>query len=105
MRLLRRSSYNDGRAAFSRFTFQFDVSPFYPQKPQLPMKSIFNKKFEKEFLLNERLRTTILVCVFLTAMIVTAINLFIFKNTGTEELNKDSLRLILFFQGCLLAFE
>lgn len=69
------------------------------------MKNIFNKRFEEEFLLNEKLRTTILVCVFSVAMLVTAINMFAFSNTGTDELNKDSLKLIMFFQGCILSFE
>src|SRR6266496_2051535 len=62
------------------------------------MKSFFNKRFEEEVLLNEKLRATILVCVFFSAMLVTVVNLCIFKNTGTEELKRDSLRLILFFQ-------
>lgn len=69
------------------------------------MKSIFNKRFEEEFLLNEKLRTAILGCIFLTAMLGSITNLFIFENTGTEELNKGSLRLILFFQAGLCLFE
>ena len=69
------------------------------------MKNIFTKRLEEEFLLNEKLRTTILVCVFSVAILVTAVNIFAFSNTGTDELNKDSLKLIMFFQCCILSFE
>ncbi|HRH61373.1 MAG TPA: adenylate/guanylate cyclase domain-containing protein, partial [Chitinophagaceae bacterium] len=59
----------------------------------------------EEFLLSEKLRTTILVCVFFAAMTLTATNLLLFRNTGTDELNKDSLHFILFFQSGLFTFE
>lgn len=69
------------------------------------MKHIFNKRFEEEYLLSEQLRTSILVCVFTVAILVTTINLCVFRNTGTDELNRDSLKLIMFFQVCLFTFE
>src|ERR1044071_9313218 len=69
------------------------------------MNSIFNKRFEEEVLLSEKLRTKILACVFFTAMTATATNLFIVRYAGTNELNKHSMHLILYFQASLFLFE
>lgn len=69
------------------------------------MKSFFNKRFEEEVLLNEKLRTTILMCMFLFAMICTSIGLLIMKNTGTEEEHMHPIKLMLLFQLVIFCFE
>src|SRR5678815_803797 len=68
------------------------------------MKSFFNKRFEEEVLLNEKLRTTILACMFLFGMLYTIVNIIIFKSAG-ENQQSESMLLILKFQAALLFFE
>ena len=43
------------------------------------MNTVFHKRFEEEFLVSEKLRTKILVCVFSIAATGAAILLFFFK--------------------------
>lgn len=69
------------------------------------MKSFFNKRFEEEVLLNEKLRTTILICMFLFAMICTSIGLLIMKNSGTEEEHVRPIKMMLLFQLSIFFFE
>jgi len=69
------------------------------------MKSFFNKRFEEEVLINEKLRTTILACIFLFAMLYTSINVLILRNTGTDKIQSDSLWLIFIFHFSLFLFE
>jgi len=69
------------------------------------MKNVFHKKFEEEFLVSEKLRTTILACIFLVATIGAAVLTFFFSNDGSEELQRSSILRIFFFQLSLLIFE
>jgi adenylate cyclase len=68
------------------------------------MNTFFNKKFEEEVLLNEKLRTTILACFFLFGILYTVFNLIVLKHKAPIEL-KDSLWLILASHGALFTFE
>ena len=69
------------------------------------MKSFFNKRFEEEVLLNEKLRTTILACMFLFGMLYTTVNIIIFKNTGVDKQQGHTMLLILEFHAAILLFE
>src|SRR5690348_3937011 len=69
------------------------------------MKSFFHKRFEEEVLQNEKLRTTILVGMFLFAVLYTIINIIIFKNSATDRPERESMKLILIFHAALLIFE
>ena len=69
------------------------------------MKNVFHKKFEEEFLLSERLRTKILVIIFLIGTIGAAVLLVFFSNDGSDELQRSSLWRIFFFQFSIFSFE
>lgn len=69
------------------------------------MNTFFNKKFEEEVLLNEKLRTTILACIFLFAMLYAAFNMMILNNTKTETAFRNSLWLIMASHFTLFIFE
>src|SRR6185436_10474577 len=69
------------------------------------MNHEFHKKFGEEFLVSERLRTTILACVFFLGTIGSATLLIFFSNEGTDELHRSSLLRVLFFQLSLFVFE
>jgi adenylate cyclase len=69
------------------------------------MKHVFHKKFEEEFLVSEKLRTSILVCIFLIGTIGAAVLLTFFSNDSTDELQRGSLWRIFFFQFSLFIFE
>src|ERR1041384_244962 len=69
------------------------------------MKGFFNKRFEEEVLINEKLRTTILACMFLFAMLYTFINIMILKGTEMKPNEVNSLRLMFMFQLTLFIFE
>ena len=69
------------------------------------MKNFFNKRFEEEVLLNEKLRTTILMCMFLFAMIYTSVNLFIMQSAGRQQEQIHTLKLMLAFQFFIFCFE
>jgi len=69
------------------------------------MNNVFHKKFEEEFLVSEKLRTTILACIFLVATIGAAVLIYFFSNDGSDELQRSSMVRIFFFQLSLLSFE
>jgi adenylate cyclase len=69
------------------------------------MKHVFHKQLGEEFLLSEKLRTTILACVFFMGTIGSACLLFFFSNGGSDELQRSSLLRIFFFQLSLFVFE
>src|SRR5580765_1872860 len=69
------------------------------------MKIFFNKRFEEEVLLNEKLRTTILAGMFLFGMLYTIANIIIFQNTNVEKQQSESMLLILEFHASPLFFE
>lgn len=69
------------------------------------MKSFFTKRFEEEVLSNEKLRTTILACIFLAAVVYTVINMLVFDDAATDPAQKESLRMILVFHISLFLFE
>src|SRR4029079_9858019 len=69
------------------------------------MKSFFNKRFEEEVLLNEKLRTTILIGMFMFGILYTIVNIIIFKHTGADKQQSQTMLLILEFHAALLFFE
>ena len=69
------------------------------------MKSFFNKRFEEEVLINEKLRTKILACMFLFAMLYTFINGIILKERGIKQDEAHSLSQMFIFQLALFIFE
>ena len=69
------------------------------------MKNVFHKRFEEEFLLSERLRTKILVIIFLIGTVGAVVLLSFFSNDATDELQRSSLWRIFFFQLSILIFE
>ena len=69
------------------------------------MNTVFHKRFEEEFLVSEKLRTKILVCVFSIAATGAAILLFFFSNDGSEEMQRSAMWRIFLFQLSLLTFE
>ena len=69
------------------------------------MKIFFNKRFEEEVLSNEKLRTTILVCMLAFAVLYLAINIAIGKTTATRNQGIESMLLLLVFHCALFAFE
>src|SRR4051812_13960657 len=69
------------------------------------MKIFFNKRFEEEVLSNEKLRTTILICMLLFAMLYLIINIAIEKTTATGKPEIESMLLLLVFHCALLIFE
>lgn len=69
------------------------------------MKIFFQKRFEEEVLLSERLRTKILAGMFLFAMLYTGVVIFFFNNSMPDELRKGaSIRMFLFVCS-VFAFE
>ena len=69
------------------------------------MNHVFNKKLGEEFLLSEKLRTTILAVIFLTGTIGAIVVISFFSGDGIEELHRDSLWRVFFFQLSLFGFE
>jgi hypothetical protein len=62
------------------------------------MKIFFNKRFEEEVLSNEKLRITILIGMFVFAMLYLMINISIEKITATGKPEIESmLHLLVFF--------
>ncbi|TAL42214.1 MAG: adenylate/guanylate cyclase domain-containing protein [Chitinophagaceae bacterium] len=69
------------------------------------MKNVFNKKFEEEFLISEKLRTTILAGVFLLGILGSGTILIFFSNNGSDELHRSAMLRVFFFQLSLFVFE
>ena len=69
------------------------------------MKIFFNKRFEEEVLSNEKLRTTILICMLLFAVIYLIINIALDKNMSAASPKIESVVLLLVFHCALLVFE
>ena len=69
------------------------------------MKIFFNKRFEEEVLSNEKLRTTILICMLLFAVIYLITNIALDKNMSAVNLEIKSVVLLLVFHCALLVFE
>ncbi|HJS54739.1 MAG TPA: adenylate/guanylate cyclase domain-containing protein [Chitinophagaceae bacterium] len=69
------------------------------------MNNVFHKKFGEEVLVNERLRTMILACVFFIGTLGAGVLLLFFSNDGYDELLTSSLLRIFFFQLSLFMFE
>ena len=69
------------------------------------MNTVFHKKFEEEFLVSEKLRTSILVFVFAIGTVGASVLIIFFSNDGSDELQRSSMWRIFFFQFSLLIFE
>src|SRR5580765_4790820 len=69
------------------------------------MKIFFNKRFEEEVLSNEKLRTTILICMLLFAVIYLITNIALDKNMSIVNAGIESVVLLLVFHCALLVFE
>ena len=69
------------------------------------MKVFFNKRFEEEVLSSEKLRTTILICMLVFAVLYLMINIAIENATATGKSEIESLLLLLVFHCALLVFE
>jgi len=69
------------------------------------MKNFFDKRFDEEFLVSEKLRTTILACIFLAGTVFASVGLFVFEENGSDEFRRGSIWRIFFFQSSLLLFE
>ena len=69
------------------------------------MKIFFNKRFEEEVLSNEKLRITILIGMFVFAMLYLMINISIEKITATGKPEIESMLHLLVFFCALLVFE
>ena len=69
------------------------------------MKNFFNKRFEEEVLLNEKLRTAILACMFLFGILYISVNIAILEGIGRERQQIESMLLVLKFNVALLLFQ
>lgn len=69
------------------------------------MKIFFNKRFEEEVLSNEKLRTSILICMLLFAVIYLITNIALYKELPAMKREVDSMKMLLAFHCALLAFE
>ena len=69
------------------------------------MRHVFQRQLGEEFLLSEKLRTTILAVIFFIGAIGAAVVLTFFSTNGSEELHRGSLWRILWFQLSLCGFE
>jgi len=69
------------------------------------MKIFFNKRFEEEVLSSEKLRTTILICMMVFAVLYLMTNIAIGNVTALGKSEKGSMLLLLVFHFALLVFE
>jgi len=69
------------------------------------MKIFFNKRFEEEVLSSEKLRTTILICMMVFAVLYLMTNIAIGNVTALGKSEKGSMLLLLVFHCALLVFE
>jgi adenylate cyclase len=61
------------------------------------MNSFFHKQFDEEHLVSEKLRTTILACIFLFGTLYTGVVALFFRNQLSDELyRKASIRMFIF---------
>ena len=69
------------------------------------MKIFFNKRFEEEVFSNEKLRTSILICMLAFAVLYLTINIAVEKSTAVFLVDTEPMRLLLVFHCVLLVFE
>ena len=81
------------------------ISKAYRKTIAYTMKIFFNKRFEEEVLSNEKLRTTILICMLLFAVIYLITTIALDKNMLPINPDVESAVLLLVFHCALLVFE
>ena len=69
------------------------------------MKVFFHKQFEEEFMVSERLRTTILAGMFLFGVLYTGIVILFFNNKISDEFEDGASTRIFLFVSMLFLFE